>query len=149
MVSPGDKLLYAITLINTGAAPAQQVQLEDTVDPNTTLIGGTLKSNTGTVRQGNNTGDAKAIIDIGTLAPGGRATISLQVSLKAQVNDTQVQNQAVVTFANEVNGLSEQAIVISDDPDTSQTLDSTVTPLNGNEPRPSNKLFLPLVAHKQ
>lgn len=148
LVSPGDKLLYAITLSNTGEVSAQQLQLEDTLDPNTTLIGGTLKTNKGTVRQGNTADDAQVIIDIGTFAPGERATISLQVSLKAQVNDTQVQNQAVVTFANGTNGVSGQTTVISDDPDTAQTLDSTITPLNGNQPRPASKLFLPLVAHK-
>ncbi len=149
LVSPGDKLLYAITLINTGKVPAQQLRLADTLDPNITLVSGTLKTDRGRASQGNNAGYTQVIIEIGTLAPGERATISLQVSINPQINDTQVQNQAIATFAHEVNGLSGQITVMSDDPATTQLSDVTITPLNGNQPRPSRKLFLPFVAQQK
>jgi uncharacterized repeat protein (TIGR01451 family) len=148
IVSPGDKLLYAITIINSGKVSVQQLRLEDTLDPNATLVEGMVKTDKGIVSKGNSPGDAQVMIEINTLAPGERAIVSLQVSIKLQVTDTQVQNQAVATFVNEVDGLSEQIVVLSDDPDTNEALDATITPLNGNQPRPSNKLFLPFISYK-
>ena len=71
-----------------------------------------------------------------------------QRELNAEVNDTQVQNQAVATFANTVSGSSGQTVALSDDPDTQDLLDPTITPLNGNEPRPPTKLLLPFISAK-
>ena len=148
LVSSGDKLLYAITIVNIGKGSAQQLHLADTIDPNSALITGLVKTTKGIVSKGNAPGDTGVIIEIDTLAPNERMTVSLQVRIKPAATDTQVQNQAVVTFANLFGGPSGQTVVLSDDPDTSAALDSTITPLNGNQPRPSPRLFLPFVSRK-
>lgn len=148
MVSSGDKLLYAITIVNSGKGAAQQFHFSDSIDPNTALIAGTVKTTKGTITQGNSAGDTDATIEIDTLAPNEQITVSLQVSIKPAATDTQVQNQAIATFVDAAVGPSGQTIVLSDDPDTSDALDTTVTPLNGNTPRPIDKVFLPLIARK-
>src|SRR6185295_8639247 len=40
LASPGDTITYTVTITNTGGAPATGVTFTDTVDPNTTLVGG-------------------------------------------------------------------------------------------------------------
>ena len=141
-------MLYALAIVNSGNAPAHQLQIEDIPDPNTTLLAGTVKVDKGVIRQGNTPGDKRVTITLDSLAPGERVLASLQVSINAEVNDTQVQNQAVATFANTVSGSSGQTVALSDDPDTKDLLDPTITPLNGNAPRPPTKLLLPFISAK-
>ncbi len=148
LVSPGDQLLYVITLSNIGNGPARQLHLIDTLDPNTTLVVGTVKTDQGQVSQGNSAGQPRVVVDIDAFAPGARATVSFQVRIQRQVNDTQVQNQAVATFVNPDDGLNGQTVGLSDDPDTPAALDATITPLNGHPPRPQPKVFLPFIAGK-
>ncbi|MDT7542417.1 MAG: large repetitive protein [Acidobacteriota bacterium] len=38
LLLPGDTITYSVTISNTGNAPATNVQLSDTIDPNTTLV---------------------------------------------------------------------------------------------------------------
>lgn len=149
LISEGDILLYAVILINTGVIPAEDLHLVDTLDPNVTLRVGTVQSDLGTVIQGNTPGDTQVIVALDSLAPGARVTLSFQVSIKPEVNDTQVQNQVMTAFANPNAGSSGQMAVLSDDPDTTEALDVTITPLNGNQPYPNRKLFLPFVAQSK
>lgn len=147
LVSPGDTLFYALTIVNPGTIPVQQIRVVDTLDANVTLVVGSVMSAQGTVTQGNSPGDTQVIVEIGTLAAGARTTLNFQVTIKPQVNDTQIQNQAAATFANTEAGSTGQMTVLSDDPDTNEGMDATISPLNGNQPRPSAKLFLPLITH--
>ena len=41
---PGEVITYSITLTNTGPDPALNLTLNDTVDPNTTIVGGSVHS---------------------------------------------------------------------------------------------------------
>jgi len=148
LVSPGDKLLYVLSISNTGQLTAQQLQLTDTLDANTTLVAGTVRTNQGSVIQGNHPEDSRVLVNLDTLAPGAQVTLSFQASINAQVNDTQVQNQAVATFVNAAGGPTGQTVVISDDPDSAEALDATVTPLNGNQIRLQPKAFLPFISRK-
>jgi hypothetical protein len=43
-VSPGQTITYSVTITNTGSAPATNVTLTDTVDPNTTIVPGSPDS---------------------------------------------------------------------------------------------------------
>ena len=143
LVSPGDKLLYTLSLSNPGQGAAQQLQLADTLDPNTTLVAGTVKTDQGSITQGNRPGDERVLVALDTLAPGARISVNFQVSIKAQAQETQVQNQAIATFSNADGGPTGQTVVISDDPDSPAPADATITPLNGHPPRPT--VFLPFV----
>ncbi|MFN8487504.1 MAG: hypothetical protein U0350_07935 [Caldilineaceae bacterium] len=146
VVSSGDKLLYVISLKNDGAGPALSLRIDDTLDPNTTLIVGTVQANQGVVNQGNNPGDTQVSIAYGRLDPSGQTIISLQATINSSLRVSQVENQAVVTFANPNGGPGGQTVVLSDDPDTSDPGDATLTGLNGNQPQPRLKLFMPIVA---
>lgn len=144
VVSPGDTLLYVIVARNPGAVAVEQLQLIDTLDANTSLVVGSVQTDVGTVRQGNNPGDSTVAVDLVTLAPGAGATISLQAIVKAGLGVTHLQNQASATFLNPASDSSGQTVVISDDPDTEAHLDTTMTPLNANLPASAYRLFLPL-----
>lgn len=144
VVSPGDTLLYVIVARNPGAVAVEQLQLIDTLDANTSLVVGSVQTDVGTVRQGNNPGDSTVAVDLVTLAPGAGATISLQAIVKAGLGVTHLQNQASATFLNPASDSSGQTVVISDDPDTEAHLDTTMTPLNANLSASAHRLFLPL-----
>jgi uncharacterized repeat protein (TIGR01451 family) len=145
LVSPGDSLLYGIEATNLGELPVQQLQLMDTLDPNTALVVGSVQTTLGTVSQGNSPDDTRVTVAIATLAPGVRAILSFQVTIQAQPGDMQVENQAVATFATPAGGPGGQTVMLSDDPETTAGMDATVTPLNGHPPRPIRQVFLPLV----
>ncbi|MBX3016078.1 MAG: DUF11 domain-containing protein [Caldilineaceae bacterium] len=145
-VTPGDTLLYVITLANSGSVPATQIQLVDKPDAQTTLVIGSVQHNSGNVVQGNTPGDSQVVFSLETLAPGAQVILSFQVQINSQVNAPQIQNQVSATFANPAGGADGQSTVLSDDPDTLDSMDATITPLYGNQPRPNSKLFLPFIA---
>lgn len=144
LVSPGDTLLYVIVASNPGSVAVEQLRLIDTLDANTSLVVGSVQTDVGTVRQGNNLGDSTVAIDLVTLPPGASATINLQAIVKAVLGVTHLQNQASATFLNPASDSSGQTVVLSDDPDTEAHLDTTMTPLNVNLPASAHRLFLPI-----
>lgn len=145
VVSSGDKLLYVIGLKNDGTGPAEGLRIDDSLDPNTMLNVGTVQTNQGIVNKGNRSGDTQVSITYGALAPGSQTIISLQATINSGLQVTQVENQAVVTLANPNGGPGGQTVVLSDDPDTSQSVDATITGLNGNQPQSRLKMFMPIV----
>lgn len=145
VVSPNDKLLYVITIVNRGQSAAQQIHVEDTVDPNTLLVAGSVRTDLGSVTKGNGANDSRMVVDIDSLAAGATATLSLQVSIKPSVTGPQIQNQAIATFANGSAGATGQTVVLSDDPDSNSPLDATKTPLYQDLPALNAKVFLPVI----
>ncbi|MFN8490613.1 MAG: hypothetical protein U0350_23690 [Caldilineaceae bacterium] len=148
VVSPNDKLLYVITIVNRGQRAAQQVHVEDTVDPNTLLVAGSVRTDQGVVTKGNGTNDGRVIVDMDSFAAGASATLSLQVNIKASITAPQIQNQAIATFENGAGGATGQTVVVSDDPDSNSPLDATKTPLYQSAPAFSTKVFLPVIQRK-
>ncbi len=123
-VSPGDTLLYRVSIRNQGTAPATAVMVEDTPDAHTTLVTGSVIVSTGAVITGNGSGDGRVRVEISTLAPGAGATITFRVTinrpLAAGVN--QIRNQGTVSSA-------EQPLLLTDDPGTAPVGDATLTPV--------------------
>lgn len=119
-------------------------RLVDTLDANTTLVAGSVQTDLGMVRQGNNPGDEMVAVDLVALAPGARATVSLQATIHAGAGAAQLQNQAHAIFANPANSPSGQTVVRSDDPDTTAYADATITLLNAVLLEPAQQLFLPI-----
>ncbi len=142
-VSAGDTLLYALSIQNTGDGAAQQVRIEDEPDPNTVLIMGSVRTNQGSVTEGNVAGDKRVVIVIDRLESGASATMSLQVMIDRPTNVAELQNQARITF-NPNGNPGGQTTVMSDDPDTQTPFDATITPLDTPLVQ-TEKLFLPLV----
>jgi len=118
----GDTLVYRITILNSGNAPATGVVFRDTPDPNTTLVVGSVQTSQGTVTRGNSAGDASVTVDIGTMLSGREVYISLQVTINDPLpaGVTEVTNQGVI----ESNELPD---VPTDDPETLQEDDETPT----------------------
>ena len=52
--SPGDTLFYTVVVRNDGNAAAGRLQFTDALDPNTTLVVGSVQTSQGTVTTGNN-----------------------------------------------------------------------------------------------
>ncbi len=103
LADPGDTLRYTIVITNNGTGDATSVVFNDTPDPNTALVVGSVTTTAGTVTTGNTAGDTTVAVDAGTLAAyGGSVTITFDVvvddPLAAGV--TEVSNQGSVSGAN-------------------------------------------------
>ena len=93
----------------------------DILDPNTTLVAGSVQTTQGTVTTAN--GDIQ--VALGTL-PGGnaQATITFRVRVNSPLpaGVTRIANQGPVSATN-------AASTLTDDPDTLETNDTTITPV--------------------
>ena len=121
--SPADTLLYQITIVNNGNEAAQAVVVNDIVDPNTTLVVGTVSTSQGTVTSGNLGGDTAVAVDLGIIGGGGgTALISFHVQIASILPPgvTTVVNQATVSGGN-------FATLPSDDPDSPGNDEPTLT----------------------
>ncbi|RIK35019.1 MAG: hypothetical protein DCC55_31575, partial [Chloroflexi bacterium] len=101
------------------------------LDPNTTLVAGSVQTTGGTVTRGNNSGDRSIEINIGTLAAGAQVEISYRVVVNNPfpAGVLQVSNQGVVAS-------NELPAIPTDDPDTLNASDPTVTQvLSGGAPK--------------
>ena len=144
MVSPGDTLLYLITIHNDGRVPVGEIELEDQPDPATQLVADSVQSTHGTVELGNQPSDGRVVIAIGNLAPANTALISLRVQVAAAGEETALANQAILRYAgSEPTG---QQVLPSDDPDTQAVQDATITPLFNGAPVLIRMFYLPLIS---
>ncbi len=152
-VSPGDTLQYTIQIRNTGNGPAQQVLLEDTPDPNSRLIVGSVTTSKGTILLGNTTGNTEVLVLLGDLAVGETATVEFAVLVVPGTGTTLLRNQAFLSYGSfsEPGGTN---LAGSDDPTTPFLGDPTDTrvfiPPTGldpeEEPAPlSNLLYMPMI----
>ncbi|MEZ4683847.1 MAG: VWA domain-containing protein [Caldilineaceae bacterium] len=96
-VTPGDTLQYTITIRNSGNGAAQQVLLEDTPDPNSSLIVGSVTTSKGTILVGNSSGDTQVAVLIGELAIGEEATVIFNVLILEGTGTTLIRNQAFLS----------------------------------------------------
>jgi uncharacterized repeat protein (TIGR01451 family) len=123
--SPGDTLLYQITIQNTGNGAATGVQFSDVPDVNTKLVVGSVQTSQGSVTKGNTAGDTTVGVDVGTI-PGRGASVT--ISFLVKINNplpagvVRISNQGV---AAPVNGPA----VPTDDPNTPTPGDPTITPI--------------------
>ncbi len=152
-VSPGDTLRYTIQVANTGNGTAQQVLLEDTPDPNSGLIVGSVTTSKGSILLGNTTGDREIVVLLGDLAVGETATVEFNVLVLQGTGTTLLRNQAFLSYGafNDPGGSSVEG---SDDPNTPFLGDPTDTqvfiPPTGldpeDEPTPASQmLYLPMI----
>lgn len=148
-VTFGDQLLYQIKIVNTGNVAAIRVLLQDTLDPRTFLVSSSVQSSQGSIQQGNSAGDPAVIIDLGAIPPKGVVNIGFRVQVKANENG-QLANQATLTHEQPApSGTRTQPIqLLSDDPDTVESSDPTLTPivLNRNlPPTGGQRIYMPIL----
>lgn len=144
-VSAGDVMLYVIKISNSGGKSAYQIRLVDPPDPNSTLLSGTVTTDGGSVVKGNSNGDAHVVIEVPELSSNGRVLISFQARVNEQNSQPTLQNQAITTFVDQTPEPRSQTTIVSDDPDTVEGPDTTVTVLNAPLPQLNQKLFLPIL----
>jgi len=152
-VSPGDTLRYTINVGNTGNGTAEQILLEDSPDPNSALVVGSVTTSKGTILLGNTPGDQQLIVLIGDLAIGETVTIEFDVLILAGTGTTLLRNQAFLSYGT-FTGPGGTNVEGSDDPNTPFLGDPTDTrvfipPTNldpEDEPIPlTQSLYLPMV----
>ena len=76
---PGARLTYSINLANSGDYDATGVVVTDPVPDETVYVVGSAESTQGTIYPPS--GGSPLVVDVGTLAPGGSATITFQVDV--------------------------------------------------------------------
>jgi uncharacterized repeat protein (TIGR01451 family) len=124
VAEPDDTLLYTITLTNSGDGAATGVTFSDTPDANSALVAGSVTTTAGSVTTGNTAGDGAVLVNVGTLAMSGSATIAFRVTIDnaPPANTTSVSNQGTVAGTNFGD-------VLTDDPSAAGAADPTVTPI--------------------
>jgi uncharacterized repeat protein (TIGR01451 family) len=128
--SPGDTLHYTVTIINSGNSAATNVVFNDTPDPNTTLVTGSVTTSQGTIA-GGNTGTPPVIVNIGTIpGAGGGASNKVTITFDVQVKPANQLPANVKQVANQGTVSSDQLPAVpTNDPATPAPGDPTITPL--------------------
>jgi uncharacterized repeat protein (TIGR01451 family) len=125
-VSPGDTLKYTVLISNDGNGTAGGVIFSDTPDSNTTLMVGSVTTMPGFVSKGNISGNTVEV-NIGSILPAGKVTVTFDVRINNPLWVRQVANQGVVQGSN-------FTVVKSDDPGTILPVDPTVTEIKASPP---------------
>ncbi len=112
LVDPGDTLEYIIRVINTGAADALNLNLGDTIPPDTTLVPGSVA-----ISQGIVVTEDPVLVNIGNVTPGSTVLVVFLVTVDAGTPDgTIIPNQATVVGDNvpptpsDDNGLDDDGL---------------------------------------
>ncbi len=121
-ISPGDTLLYTLTLGNQGEGEASGLVVRDTPDARTTLLAGSITSEpSGAVTL---TPEGGFEIALPALAAGAQAVVRYEVRIDSVIP------AGVETLVNQASfTLAELPGSVSDDPGTGSPLDPTVVPL--------------------
>jgi hypothetical protein len=96
------------------------------------------------VRVGNGTGDREVVVDIGEMAGQDTVRVLFQVRVRAAEGVTNLRNQAQVRYV--LNNPIGQGQQLSDDPDTTENNDVTITPLKQPINPQQRQLYLPVIA---
>lgn len=151
-INPGDTLAYTVVISNAGPGSATGVRYSETLDPNTTLVGGSVSTTKGTISTSNANGDTAIIVEIGDMAVAQSVTITFRV----RINDPLPQGVTTVASQGEVRG-DNITTTPTDDPTTPEIGDATrvrvVVPAANPDPGPGpggddegHTLFLPIIA---
>lgn len=133
LVDAGDTVRYTAVVSNLGGADAPGTLFSAPADPNSTLVAGSVTSTLGTVTSGNDPGDTSVGVNIGTLAADvGTFTVVFDVT----VNDPLPDGVTQLSCQGLVDG-DIIAAQVTDDPDTPEPDDPTVTPLQITPPSPA------------
>lgn len=122
LATMGDTLRYTLTFTNPTESAAEALTISLELDPHVGLIPGSVSTDLGEVAAGNETGDTTVVLTIPRLEPGATGTASFLVLIGNVQGLDHVVSQARVAGTNFADELS-------DDPDTPEDDDPTLTPL--------------------
>ncbi len=123
-VSPGDTLEYVVTLQNQRGTAVRNVIFSDNLESSLYLVDGTTTTQ-GSIGIGNTPGDPQVQVNVGTFIGDSTVVIRFRAGIRTPLP------HGVTTISNQ--GLVESLdlpTVRTDDPDTDERTDPTVTPLN-------------------
>ncbi len=117
-ISAGDSITYLITIKNSGKGVAHNVVFTDSIPQNTTYVAGSATTSKGEIVSTS----PVFKINIGTIAPNQSETINISFKVIVTAAANYVANQALLD-SDESSGTG------SDDPDTRDINDKTITKL--------------------
>lgn len=123
LIDPTDRYRYTITVMNTGSAPATDVEFADAAPTNTVLAGDSVISSQGIIISETS---ASVLVNLGTLNPGEVATVSMEVSPTGASDGDVIPNQATATSPDANSG---SAVSSDDNGNDSDGLNPTQTPV--------------------
>ena len=91
-LSPGDVIIYSISMQNSGAGVAHNVVFTDSIPQNTKYIDGSASTSKGTIE--NTTPVLR--VNIGTIAPNKSETVTISFKVEITKSVEQISNQGVV-----------------------------------------------------
>lgn len=119
LASPGDELIYVLTLANDGNTAALAVELTDSIPPHTSLVAGSIVASAGTI-----TGEDPIVLELPELGAGASVELSFRVEIATSL-DPEVE-----LIENQASASGEGVeTVLSDDPRQPGEADPTVTPV--------------------
>jgi uncharacterized repeat protein (TIGR01451 family) len=100
--SPGDTLRYTLVIPNATGATLTGLLSKLDLDPNETLVAGSVTTDHGTVTTGNAAGDRTVVVAVGDLPAGASATVVFEtkVNLGLPAGTTEVTAQAETSGTN-------------------------------------------------
>ncbi|MCB9138413.1 MAG: DUF11 domain-containing protein [Caldilineaceae bacterium] len=124
LIEAGDTLLYTIRLENTGVTTAEGIVLQDTPDAHSPLVVGSVTTSKGFIASGNDAGNTNVSVNIGNIATNETVVVTFRVQIVDPVPDN------IASISNQANVIGQNfASISSDDPDTADADDATVTSL--------------------
>ena len=117
-VDPGGTITYTVVLIERAGVLATGTMFSIGPFVDSTLVAGTVTTSQGSVTTGNTGGDTTVLVDVGTLAASGTATITFQV----QVADPLIVNPLQVSAQGSVSGDNFPTALTGDLPGGGPTL---------------------------
>jgi uncharacterized repeat protein (TIGR01451 family) len=122
----GDTVAYTITVANDGAAPAFGLQVDDTPDPHTSMVAGSLQVDppSATILAGDAPTDTSVAVLFDRIDPHTTVRVSFQVLIADSLppNLRSIANQALISSRT-------GQTIPSDDPATPVPDDPTIVPL--------------------
>lgn len=129
LLGAGDYVGYTAVITNLGPAAATGVHFTIAPDPNTQLIPESVTTTSGIIDTGSGPGDDHVAVTLGDLAAGASAVVTFEVRLA----DPLPEGLKEISAQGHVLALNT-APTVTDDPDTPEPLDPTVTPLGEDGP---------------
>ena len=124
VANPGEQVAYVATLESSGDAPALDAVFHLPVDPHSILVPGSVTTTRGTVELGNEEGDTYVQVDLGDLPSGEVVTITFTV----RIEDPFPEDLDRIACQGQLMG-TNFPLLSTDDPETVEIADPTVTPV--------------------
>ena len=128
VASPGDTIRYTVVVNNPDDGAnflTSGVNFGLSVDPNSSLVVGSVTSSQGTVAAGNSPGDTSISVNIGSIADSSSVTVTFDAVINSSLGSsiTQISTLGLVTSDDLVSG------IFTDDTAVGGMTDPTITPI--------------------